>query len=227
VPLASPENDFGDDLTLGDALDLGLEPSVELEPDPDAAWIAAVELELDQTPGAIGPRPKPTCRSAGRRELRWFYTRTRGRVPAVGDAAPAAVSAASRIAGWLAELVPTHRGAFVLRHDGRRWPVRLLREFGGLTSIVVRFMALERSRGPNETLAKAEEAVVTKLLADIGAVRRLPGLTTPSASTLRHARKLRRLRLAAYRYVQRAERAYFDVRGGVPCAVPPSSREGA
>jgi len=39
-------------------------------------------------------------------------------------------------------------------------------------------------------------------------------------------RKLRLLRRAALRHVREAERAYFDVRGGAPCAVP-STREGA
>jgi hypothetical protein len=221
--LASPKDDARDELEFHD--DLGFDASVEVE--PYDASLAAIEFELGQTPCASGPRPKAACRRAGRREVRFFYERMRGRVPAVGDAPPHEVAAAARIAHWLAELAPGHRGAFVLRYDGRRWPVRLLREFGGLTTIIVRFSAQQRTRGPNETLAQAEEATVTKLLADIAAARRLPGLTTPSGSTLRHAKKLRRLRVAAHRYVRRAEHAYFDARGGTPCVVSTDSREGA
>jgi hypothetical protein len=161
-----------------------------------------------------------------RRELRWFYVRMRGRVPAVGDAPAREVVAASRIAGWLSELWPMHRGAFVVRYDGRRWPVRLLRKFGGLTSVAVRFAAMGRRRGPTETLAESEQAAVAQLLADIAAAARPPDLTPRGALAMKKARKLRRLQRAAQVYVRQAERAYFEARAGAPCAVP-SSKEGA
>ena len=161
-----------------------------------------------------------------RRELRWFYVRMRGRVPVVGEAPAREVVAASRIAGWLSDLQPSHRGAFVLRYDGRRWPVRLLRQFGGLTSVVVRFATMRRFRGPTETLAEAEQAAVAALLAHVAAAARPAGLTRGGAVVIDRTRKLRLLRRAALRHVREAERAYFDVRGGAPCAVP-STREGA
>ena len=161
-----------------------------------------------------------------RRELRWFYVRMRGRVPVVGEAPAREVVAASRIAGWLSDLQPSHRGAFVLRYDGRRRPVRLLRQFGGLTSVVVRFATMRRFRGPTETLAEAEQAAVAALLAHVAAAARPAGLTRGGAVVIDRTRKLRLLRRAALRHVREAERAYFDVRGGAPCAVP-STREGA
>jgi hypothetical protein len=147
----------------------------------------------------------------------------RGRVPAVCDAPAADVAAASQIAGWLSQLLPPHRGAFVLRYDERRWPVRLVRQFGGLTSVAVRFAASRRRRGPTETLAQAEEAAVAELLADV-AVARSTGCT--KRGVMDSATKLRLLQRAAQSYVREAELAYFTARGGAPCAVP-SSKEGA
>jgi hypothetical protein len=189
----------------------------------------------------------PVLRAA-RRELRWFHLEMHGRVPAVGKAPAEHVAATSRIAGWLSELQPRHRGAFVVRYDGRRWPARMTREFGGLTSVVVRFAAMRRQRGPTETLAEAEQAAMTELLADIAAASRAPDFTLPGhvgehrkslhqptpAFATDPATKLRRLRRAAQNYVRRAEFAYLDVRGHARCAVhfaslrsPPRMREGA
>jgi hypothetical protein len=195
----------------------------------------------------------PVLRAA-RRELRWFHSEMHGRVPAVGEAKAHEVAAASRIAGWLSELQPRRRGAFVVRYDGRRWPARITREFGGLTSVVVRFAAMRRQRGPTETLAEAERAAVTELLADIAAASRLPDFTLPGhvgghrqphshpkplpqptpAFAMDPATKLRRLRRAAQNYVRRAEFAYLDARGDARCAVnfaslrsPRRGREGA
>jgi hypothetical protein len=144
--------------------------------------------------------------------------------------------------------LPRHRGAFVVRFDGRRWPARMTREFGGLTSVVVRFAAMQRQRGPTETLAEAEQAAVTELLADIAAARRSPDFTPPGhmgghpqpfpqplpqpagAFAMDPATKLRRLQRAAQNYVRRAEFAYLDARGQARCAAAPRarhSREGA
>ncbi len=161
-----------------------------------------------------------------RRELQWFYVRMRGRVPCALDASALHVAAASRVAGWLSELRPGHRGAFALRYDGRRWPVRLVRRFGGLTSVVVRFTATRRSRGPTETFAQAEQAAVAELLADIAAASRPADPTRRGAFDRGRAKKLRRLQLDAQKYVRCAERAYFHARRGAPCAIP-GSREGA
>jgi hypothetical protein len=166
-------------------------------------------------------------RRAARRELGWFYTQMRGRVPVVGTAPAHVVAAASRIAGWLSELAPIHRGAFVVRYDGRRWPVRIIRQFGGVASVAVRIAAMRRERGPTETLAEAEHAVVTKLLAHIAAARGLPGFTRPGASRIDSARVLRRLHRGAQSYVWRAESAYSEARGAAPCVVPARSKEGA
>jgi len=184
-----------------------------------------VASELRPTPRPSGPSGWQLPFTLLRRELRWFYVERRGRVPAVGEAPARDVAAASRIAGWLSEVGPEHRGAFVLRYDGRRWPVRLIRHFGGLTSVVVRFVAMRQSRGQNDTLAVAEQAAVAELLADIAAVRRPIDLTRP-AGAKDPATHLRRLRRGAEEYVRLAERAYFNARGGAPCAVPPS-QEGA
>jgi hypothetical protein len=156
-----------------------------------------------------------------RRELRWFYVNMHGRVPAVGEARAHKVAAASRIAGWLSELEPKHRGAFVVCYDGRRWPVRLVRRFGWLTSVVVRIAAMGRHRGPTETVADAEQAAVTELLADIVAARRPFEGAPCEAATVR----LDRLQRAARGSVRRAEFAYADARGVAPCAAPPRSRQ--
>jgi hypothetical protein len=193
----------------------------------------------------------PVLRAA-RRELRWFHSEMRGRVPAVGEARAEEVAAASRIAGWLSDLQPRHRGAFVVHYDGRRWPARITREFGGLTSVVVRFAAMRRRRGPMETLAESEQAAVTELLADVALASRPPDFTSPGhmgGHPQRHpqpipqpagtfpidpATKLRRLQRAAQNYVRRAELAYLDARGDTTCTVhfaslrsPPRTREGA
>ena len=161
-----------------------------------------------------------------RRELRWFYVQMHACVPVVGEAPEREVAAASRIAGWLSEVLPVHRGAFVLRYDGRRWPVRLTRQFGGLTGVVVRFAAMRRRRGPTETLAEAEQAGVAELLADVAATKHAVDFTRRGELAMDSATKLRRLQRAAQHYVLQAEGAYCDARGGAPCAVP-SSREGA
>jgi hypothetical protein len=185
---------------------------------------------IDPVECKLGPTPRPSAWQLPfpllRRELRWFYTQMHGRVPAVAEAPPRTVAAASRIAGWLSNVLPEHRGAFVVQYDRRRWPVRLLRRFGGLTSVVVRFAAMRRPRGPTETVAEAEHAAVAELLADIAAARRPLDLTRPSSGAMDPAKRLRRLRRAAKHEVRMAERAYFEARGGAPCAVP-SSREGA
>jgi hypothetical protein len=182
---------------------------------------------------SVLPMNDPVLRAA-RRELRWFHSEMHGRVPAVGEAPAHEVAAASRIAGWLSELLPKHRGAFVVRYDGRRWPARMTREFGGLTSVVVRFAAMHRQRGTTETLAEAEQAAVTELLADIAAASRPPDFAPrrhlgghakpPVAFAMDPAKKLRRLQRAAQNYVRRAELAYLDARGHVRCVAAPRAR---
>jgi len=204
--LASPEDGSEDDFESGEPNNL---------------------LELDRGPRPSGLQLQQSTRRAARLELRWFYTRMRGRVPAVGEAHPDAVAAASRIAGWLSDLLPEHRGAFVVRYDRRRWPVRLIRRFAGLTSLVVRFAAMGRERGPGETIAQAEEAAVTELLADIAAAGQPLDGTQPGPRVREQAKNLRRLHRAARSDLRSAELAYFEVRGGGPCVVPPRSREGA
>lgn len=185
--------------------------------------VAGGELDLGTTARPSASRlPFPLIRQ----ELRWFYIRMRGRVPVVGEAPAREIAAASRIAGWLSELLPMHRGAFVVRYDGRRWPVRLLRQFGGLTSVVVRFATVRRRCGPTETFAEAEQAAVAELLADVAAAARPADLSRRGSLARDHARKLRLLQRAAQRYVRQAERAYCDARRGAACAVP-STREGA
>jgi hypothetical protein len=205
--LASPEDVF-DDFDSGESINL-------------------LQYERGPTPCPSGLQLQLSARRAARRELWWFYTRMRGRVPAVGEAPPRTVAAASRIAGRLSDLLPEHRGAFVVRYARRLWPVRLIRRFGGLTSIVVRFAAMRRQRGPGETLAQAEEAVVTELLADIAAAGRPLDPTQREGVVIDRAKTLRRLQRAAQNYVRSAELAYFAARGGGPCIVPLRSREGA
>jgi hypothetical protein len=126
----------------------------------------------------------PVLRAA-RRELRWFHTEMKGRVPSAFEAPADEVAAGSRIAGWLSQLEPRHRGAFVLRYNGKRWPARITREFGGLTGVVVRCAAMQRQRGPTETLVEAERAAVVELLTDIAAAA--------GHRMLRGARKSRRI----------------------------------
>jgi len=195
--LASPEHTFdfdGDDESLD-----GLEQGSTVRP-------------------SVLAMNDPVLRAA-RRELRWFHSEMHGRVPAAFEASAHEVAAASRIAGWLSDLEPRHRGAFVVRYDGRRWPARLTREFGGLTSVVVRFAAMQRQRGPTETLAEAERAAVTELLADIAAASQPLDVTRCETAAMDPAKKLRRLQRATQNYVRRAELAYLDARGHARCAV--------
>jgi hypothetical protein len=205
LPLASPEDRFefdGDDESLD-------------------------ELEQGSTdrPSVLAMND-PVLRAA-RRELRWFHSEMKGRAPAVGEAPAEDVAAASRIAGWLSELEPSHRGAFVVRYDGRRWPARMTREFGGRTSVVVRFAAMQRQRGPTETVAESERAAVTELLADIAAAGGPPDITRRETAAMDPAKKLRRLQRATRDYVRQAEFAYLHARGRARCAVPPAARGGA
>jgi hypothetical protein len=213
-------------------------PEDRFDFDGDDESRGAIEQGITVRPGVLAMND-PVLRAA-RRELRWFHSEMKGRVPSVGEAPADEVAAASRIAAWLSELEPRHRGAFVLRYDGRRWPARISREFGGLTSVVVRSAAMQRQRGPTETLVEAERAAVVELLTDIAAARRPPGFMPPGHMGGRTQRpgtfamdpvkKLRRLQRAAQKYVRRAELAYLDARGRARCAVPPRarhSREGA
>jgi hypothetical protein len=194
--------------------------------DGDGAFIAGVERELGMAPPASRVELDGASARYARRELRWFYVTMGGRVPAVCEAPRDKVAAASRIAGWLSELQPNHRGAFVVHYDRRRWPVRLLRQFGGLTSVIVRFVTMRRW-GPTETLAQAEKATVAKLLATIAAAGRPSDLASRGDLSARAAKRLRGLRRAATKYVRHAEHAYIEVRGDAPCAIAATSREGA
>jgi hypothetical protein len=196
----------------------GTDTSVALDPD---------DLEMRPVAGKHGRRLRIPLLPTVRAEIRWFHHEMHGDVPAEGEASPREIVAASRIAGWLTELEPQHRGAFVVRYRRRRWPARLTRQFGGLTSVVVRLAAIGGERGPNETLAQAEEAAVAALLESIAAAGRPYDVHGPPASVAYSARDLRRLLRAARSYVWQAEIAYSEARGDVPCVVPASSREGA
>jgi hypothetical protein len=190
--------------------------------DGDDEWLDEIEQGATVRP-RVWAMNDPGLRAA-RQELRWFYTEMHARVPATFEAKVLEVAAASRIAGWLTELEPRHRGAFVVRYDGRRWPARMTREFSGLTSVVVRLAAMQRQRGPTETLAEAERAAVTELLADLAAASRPLDVTRCETVAMDPAKKLRRLQRAARNYVRRAELAYLDARGHARCAVPPRAR---
>jgi hypothetical protein len=199
-------------------------PEDTFDLDGDDELRGALEQGSTVRPNALAMND-PVLRAA-RRELRWFYTEMHARVPAAFEARVLEVAAASRIAGWLTELEPRHRGAFVVRYDGRRWPARITREFGGLTSVVVRLAAMQRPRGPTQTLAEAERAAVAELLADIAAASR-PLDVTRCETAMDPAKKLRRLQRATKNYVRRAELAYLDARGHARCVVPSRAREGA
>jgi hypothetical protein len=166
---------------------------------------------------AEGPRPSAARLRVARAELRWFYGETRAYGFDVCDAPEDVAAAVARIGKWLLALEPRDRGAFTMRYDGRRWPVRLTREFGGLTSVVVAFATMMRGQGARETLADAQDAAAKELFAAIGA-----SVTDPARK-----KHLRRLRRAAKGYVLRAELAYLEARGDAPSAVPSSPREDA
>jgi hypothetical protein len=195
--------------------------------DQDDADMSLNELGPGSTASASPLVMNDPVLRAARRELRWFHSVLHGRVPTVGDVPADEVAAASRIAGWLSGLEPVHRGAFLVRYDGRRWPVRLTKQFGGLTSVVVRHAAMRRPRGPTETIAQAEHAAVRDLLALIVEAHRPPGLNRPGPSPSAHRKELGSLRRGAQNYVRRAESAYLDARGMAPCAELSRSREGA
>ena len=168
---------------------------------------------------ATGPRPSLECFRLARAELRWFYGETRAPYFDVCDAPEDVIAAVTRIGGWLLTLEPRSRGALMLYHDGRRWPVRLTRQFGGLTSVAVAFASMMRGQGTRETAADALDAAAKELLAAVG---------TSANSPAKYPKKhLRRLRRAAKTHVLRAELAYLEARGDAPSAVPSRRREDA
>jgi hypothetical protein len=107
------------------------------------------------------------------KEVDWFFGVMGGRVPGVGP--EYARPAAEAIDRWFRSIPPFHRGALALCHDTRPWPDSLTKEFGELTSLVVRLECARLADGARESppsVGEIESAAVRALEEDIAACQR-------------------------------------------------------
>jgi hypothetical protein len=172
--------------------------------------------------------------SRARREAEWFYKTLRGRVPDQDNASPEVRSAAAQIDAWLKAVPAFHRGALSLRYARKEWPRVIMREFGGLSSLVVRLeCALHPATGKtNEELEKAaieriEKAIAAReaRTAALAAVAEAGSKPTSMPQEdedrpLPAGVDIERLEYRADRHVKLAVRALGKVRGDAPCVVP-------
>jgi len=171
--------------------------------------------------------------SRARREAEWFYKILGGRVPDEDNASPEVWSAAAQIETWLKAVPAFHRGALLLRYTRREWPRAIVREFGGLSSLVIRLeCALHPATGKtNEELEKASVERIEKAIAARGGrTAALAAEAAGSKATSMHPQDedpplpagvdIERLEYRADRHVKLAVRALGKVRGDAPCVVP-------
>jgi hypothetical protein len=171
--------------------------------------------------------------SRARREAEWFYKVLRGRVPYEGTAPPEVRRAAAQIDAWLKAVPAFHRGALSLRYARKEWPRAIVREFGGLSSLVIRLeCALHPATGKtNEELEKASIDRIEKALAEREA--RKTALAAAAAGSkptsmpqededppLPAGVDIERLEYRADRHVKLAVRALGKVRADMPCVLP-------
>jgi hypothetical protein len=161
-------------------------------------------------------------RRRAEREAHWFFEVMGGRVPEPGVGPEYARPAAEAIDRWFRSIPPFHRGALSLLYDEREWSPVLRREFGQITSLVVRLAAawLADGRPPGEL----EAAAVLELEEEIAACqrpRRPEGDTHRRNVFTRRARKVWRRSHRALEYIELALRAYAKARGDAPCVLPP------
>jgi hypothetical protein len=165
--------------------------------------------------------------SRARREAEWFYKVLGGRVPGEGAASPEMRSAAAQIAAWLKEVPAFHRGALSLRYTPKEWPRAIVREFGELSSLVVR---LECSLHPatGKTTGELEQASIERIEKAIEArnaqIEEIMEAQKASSSKpmppLPAGVDLAQLDYRAGRHVALAIRALGKVRGDAPCVLP-------
>jgi hypothetical protein len=157
------------------------------------------------------------------KEVDWFFGVMGGRVPEPGVGPEYARPAAEAIDRWFRSIPPFHRGALALCHDTRPWPETLTKEFGGLTSLVVRLECARLADGTAKSSVEIESAAVRALEEDIAACeRRRAAVQSARGScvvTARERRVLRRLSRAS-KHRRLALRAYAKARGNAPCVLP-------
>jgi len=169
--------------------------------------------------------------SRARREAEWFYKTLGGRVPDEDNASPEVRSAAAQIEAWLKAVPVFHRGALSLRYTRREWPRVIMREFGGLSSLVLRLeCALHPATGmTNEQLEKASVERIEKAIAARKGARAAVAEAGSKATSMPQEDEdpplpagvdIERLEYRADRHVKLAVRALGKVRADMPCVLP-------
>jgi hypothetical protein len=154
------------------------------------------------------------------KEVDWFFGVMGGQVPEPGVGPEYARPAAEAIDRWFRSIPPFHRGALMLSHDMRPWPETLTKEFGSLTSLVVRLECARLSDGTTKSRLEIESAAVRALEDDIAACqRRRAAVQGTRVVTMRERKVLRRIDRAS-KHKRLAFRAYAKARGNAPCVLP-------
>jgi hypothetical protein len=156
------------------------------------------------------------------KEIDWFFGVMGGRVPEPGVGPEYARPAAETIDRWFRSIPPFHRGAMALVFDDREWPETLTKEFGYLTSLVVRLECANLADGVGRSAAEREPVAIGQLEEAIATCQRrreaVEG-TRGELMTSRERRVQRRL-WRALRHKELALRAYAKARGNAPCVLP-------
>jgi hypothetical protein len=157
------------------------------------------------------------------KETEWFFGVMGGRVPDPGVGPAYARPAAEAIDQWFRSVPPFHRGALALYHEKRAWPETLTKEFGSLTSLVVRLECARLADGNRKSGVELESAAVRALEEDIAACQRrrtaVQGTRRDGVVTARERKVQRRISRAS-KHKRLAFRAYAKSRGDAPCVLP-------
>jgi hypothetical protein len=157
------------------------------------------------------------------KEVDWFFGVMGGRVPEPGTGPEYARPAAEAIDRWFRSIPPFHRGALALCHDTRPWPDSLTKEFGELTSLVVRLECArltDRAGKSPRSVGEIESAAVRALEDDIAACQRRRAAVQGTRVVTMRERKVQRRIDCASKHQRLAFRAYVKARGNAPCVLP-------
>ena len=158
-----------------------------------------------------------------KREVAWFVRVMGGQVPDPGVGPAYALPAAEKIDRWLRGLRPAYRDLLALAFETRAWPGKLTREFGALTSVVVRLECRSVADGTGRLPPEREAVVVRRLVEAIEARephRKAVAGTCREVVLTPGERALLRKTWRAERLLHNAVTAYREVRDGVPNVLP-------
>jgi hypothetical protein len=199
-------------------------PAAPDEIDEPAVGLAIVEPAQPRTLAEMVKQDRLQTRAE--RELRWFFLDLLGRVPEPGAGPEQDRVAAQTIDRWLRSIPPFHRGALALSYEKRSWPEALSKEFGSLTSLIVRLECAHLANGQSQPGA-IEEVAILHLEQAIEACRRrrsrVQGCHRHDSVLVAHERSLGRRRVRARQHVRLAVKAYMGARGQAPCVLPRAS----